>query len=531
MVSGNAAELRNFCRVGDILQSTSPPTILRRVGNFRRLDREQVESPLEVPASQGVATGHAVRSVPRRSTRAKARPSGRRPVNEPVKPRPRGLTVDLAPAATPTQSDGTDAPPAAPGALAETGTPTEHVAPDVDLSAWEACLRTLQTELTEADFVTWIAPLSCHRRGDRLLVGAPNRYVRERLLRGMFTRMQELLAAENGDLEVSLHVGSSEAVARIARETSPPQRQGTRGRTSEAVVERAQLNLFDLERSGQFTAVTIHPQNEFPTLLTRIPIFVPGRARRQRERLDQDHSLPFRTSWGTGRKFGPPLTVYDEDTLMALGRLRHNMLIGNPAKMPYPVSRLYASEEDPDVHVHVVLCMLSDIQAMCGTSVGGRNNKLRLQSVRRLSATKIELNKETRDKVRFAGTTIDLVHVRWDVYEDNAILYVQFSPIMAHWLERAYTFIDWNLRRRLRTDVGKAVHRFLSSQPRKYQMFTRKLQTTIGHDGPYKYFMADLREALQQLQEAGWVREYTILGNGRKQPHKLVVDRSRIVDG
>ncbi|MYE81013.1 MAG: hypothetical protein F4X36_04060 [Gammaproteobacteria bacterium] len=525
MVSGYAAGLRNFRRGADILQTPSTETILRSVGNFRRLDREQVESPREVPARLAVAADQAVRRLHDRSRPTDTRFSGHRSVKPPDSPHPAGASVDLTPAETPTQP--ADPPSTTPlGALAE----TETSAADVDLSAWETCRRTLKAELTDSDYVTWIRPLCCHRRGNRLLLGAPNRYVREWLLQGTFARMQELLAAEEGDLEVSLHVGTSEAVARIARESSPPQRQGTRGRTSEAVVERAQLDLFELERSGQFTAVSIHPQNEFPTLLTRIPIFVPGRARRQRARLDQDHSLPFRTSWGTGRKFGPPLTVYDEDTLMALGRLRHNMLIGNPAKMPYPVSKLYASDEEPDVHVHVVLCMLSDIQAMCGTSVGGRNNKLRLQSVRRLAATKIELNKETRDKVRFAGTTIDLVHVRWDVYEDNAVLYVQFSPIMAQWLERAYTYVDWNVRRGLRTDVGKSVHRFLSGQPRKYQIFTRKLQATIGHDGPYKYFMADLREALQQLQDADWIRDCAILGNGRKQPHKLVVDRSQVAE-
>ena len=423
-------------------------------------------------------------------------------------------------------SDGETAPADAPGAAE-----SRAVAPveegGTDSAAWCNCIETLKNELSENDFVTWVGPLQCVRRGNRLFVGAPNRYVAQRLSQGLFTRITELVRAHDSGLEVSLHVGSLADLTRIAREASPPQRHGTRGRTSEAVVEQAQLDLFELERRGQFTAVSISPQNEFPTLLTRIPIFLPGRARKQRERLDEDNSLPFRTSWGTGRKFGPPLTVYDEDTLMALGRLRHNMLIGKPAKMPYPVSKLYATDEHPDVHVHVVLCMLSDIQAMCGTSVGGRNNKLRLESVRRLAATKIELNKETQDKVRFSGTTIDLVHVRWDVYDDNATLYVQFSPIMASWLERAYTFIDWNLRRRLRTDVGKAVHRFLSGQPRRYQIFARKLQTTIGHVGPYKYFMADLREALQQMEEAGWIGGYEILGNGRKQPHKLVVDRSR----
>ena len=393
-------------------------------------------------------------------------------------------------------------------------------------TAWWVCREALRAELPPQDFRSLIAPIQAYRRGDRLFLGAPNRYVATQLSAAPMNRIRAILDDGFERLQVSIHVGSVAELEAHARQTMPPERTWTRGRTSESVVEQAQLDLFQLERSGQFTTVSISPQNEFPTLLTRIPIFVPGRAGKQRDRLDKDNALPFQTSWGTGRKFGPPLTVYDEDTLMALGRLRQNMLIGAPSKMPYPVSKLYATSEQPDVHVHVVLCMLSDIQAVCGTSVGGRNNKLRLESVRRLAATKIEFNKETQDKVQFSGTTIDLVHVKWDVYADNAILYIQFSPIMAQWLERAYTYIDWNLRRTLRSDVGKAVHRFLSGQPKTYQIFTRKLQSTIGHIGPYKHFMADLREALEQLRKAGWVHSFQIMGNGRKHPHKLQLRRS-----
>ena len=429
-------------------------------------------------------------------------------------------------AAPPT--DDTDAstdeiPPSLTGSVPER---VETGEPEPADTTWRLCREALRAELPAKDFDTWVAPVQSYRRGHRLFLGASNRYGADKITRDFLNRIREIVDSANERIEISVHVASREDLERHARQVMPPERQWTRGRTSESVVEQAQLDLFQLERSGQFTTVSISPQNEFPTLLTRIPVFVPGRARKQRDRLDNDNALPFKTSWGTGRKFGPPLTVYDEDTLMALGRLRQNMLIGAPGKMPYPVSKLYASADEPDVHVHVVLCMLSDIQAMCGTSVGGRNNKLRLESVRRLAATKIEFNKETRDKVRFSGTTIDLVHVKWDVYEDNAILYIQFSPLMAHWLERAYTYIDWNLRRTLRTDVGKAVHRFLSSQPKTYQIFTRKLQTTIGHTGPYKHFMADLREALGQLRDAGWIHQFEIAGNGRKKPHKLLLRRS-----
>ena len=399
----------------------------------------------------------------------------------------------------------------------------------ISREAWAGCRDVLESELEPDYFNIWIQPLHCHIRANRVFLGTPNVYAVDALTGEMVERIGEILKSRLGrdDLQLSLHVANSEDLERRARKTMPPERRGTRGRSSDSVVEQAQLDLFQLERRGQFTAVSINPQNEFPTLLTRLPIFVPGRARKQRELLDNDNALPFQTSWGTGRKFGPPLTVYDEDTLMALGRLRQNMLIGDPGKMPYPVSKLYARTGETDVHVHVVFCMLSDIQAMCGTSVGGRNNKLRLESVRRLAGTKIEFNKQTQDKVEFSGTTIDLVHVKWDAYEDNAVLYIQFSPIMAQWLERAYTYIDWNLRRKLRTDVGKAVHRFLSGQPPKYMIFTRKLQNTIGHVGPYKHFMADLREAMEQLQSEKWLGDFQIVGNGRKTPHKLLIHRSK----
>jgi len=392
---------------------------------------------------------------------------------------------------------------------------------------WQACCARLRDALPADEFATWIQPAQAHIVGHQVWLGVPNAYVKAQLENALLEKVRDalesILATES--VSITVQVANVEELALQAGRMSVPKRHGTRGRTSDSVVERAQLDLFQLERRGQFVAVPINPQNEFPTLLTRLPVFVPGRAGKQRERLDHDNALPFETSWGTGRKFGPPLTVYDEDTLMALGRLRQNMLIGHPSNMPFPISRLYATHESADVHVHVVYCMLSDIQAMCGTSTGGRNNKLRLASVRRLAATKIEFNKETQDKVNSTGTTIDLVHVKWDAYEENAVLYVQFSPIMATWLERAYTYIDWNLRRKLRSDVGKAVHRFLSGQSAKYVIFTKKLQATIGHTGPYKHFMADLREALEQLQAEGWLREYAISGNGRKHPHKLSVSR------
>ncbi len=390
---------------------------------------------------------------------------------------------------------------------------------------WSRCIEQLRPDIKPDDLTTWILPLVCEIDKNQVYLGAPNRYIVEHVTQHHLAHIENAVRKLLADpaIDVKVEMASGDELRAIVKRKATPKRAGTRGRTSDSVVEQAQMDLFRLERQGQFQAVPLSPQNEFPTLLTRLPVFVPGRASKQKAQIDEDFAIPFQTSWGTGRKFGPPLTVYDEDTLMALGRLRQNMLIGSPSKMPYPVSKMYSREDE--VHVHVVYCMLSDVQAMCGTSVGGRNNKLRLESIKRLAATKIEFNKETQEKVGHSGTTIDLLHVKWDVYEENAIFYIQFSPIMATWLETAYTYVDWNLRRKLSSDVAKAVHRFLSGQPATYNIFTKKLQATVGHVGPYKHFMADLREAMTQLKDEGWLKDYQIQGNGRKIPHKLIINR------
>jgi len=330
-----------------------------------------------------------------------------------------------------------------------------------------------------------------------------------------------------GSLKISEKGQGSDTQINVDTTTEPShasQRKGIRGRTSTSLIEKAQLNLFKLEQDGRFTTLALHPESEYPTFLTRIPIFVPGRRTTQRRILDEDNALPFITPWGEGKKHGPPLTVYDEDTMIAIGRLRQNMLIGRPHNMPLPVSDLYKSQGKDDIHVHVLHCMLSDIQQICGTSLGGKNNKLRLDSIKRLGATVIEFDQKTSRKFIASGTEIKLIDVAWQSYEENAILYIQFSPVMAAWFEKEYTYIDWNVRKKL-SDTGKAIHRFLASQPRDYVIHTQKLMQTIGFPRAYKLFMHSLREDMKKLKEEGWIRSWNIEGNGRRVPHKLIIKR------
>jgi hypothetical protein len=300
-------------------------------------------------------------------------------------------------------------------------------------------------------------------------------------------------------------------------------RRRANGRAGRNIVADAQLRLFEQEQRGDFYRVPITPQQEFPTLLTRLPLFVPGLRSTAAEELDEDRARPFTTPWGSGRQFGAPLTVYDEDTLIALTRLRQSLLVGEGDRLPKPVSAVSAANRE--VHVHAMFVLLSQVQAFCGGSQGGRNTKLRMASIKRLAATRIEFSNKSEDKLIGKGTTIGLIDVAWETYYDESMLYVQFTPVMAAWLESAYSFIDWEIRRKL-SAPGKAIHRFLSGQRRgQYAIYIDKLMNTIGYPRDIKYFARDLRQTMAQLQELGWVSRWRIDGTGRNAPLKLVVER------
>jgi len=290
-------------------------------------------------------------------------------------------------------------------------------------------------------------------------------------------------------------------------------------------IEQFQHNLFDREIDGRFETYPIRPGSEFPTFLTRIPIFLPTKRGRNNLPVDEDNALTFTTSWGRGRKHGPPLTIYDEDTLIALARLRKTRLQGQAHHMPIPLSAVQPSQNvNNDIAVHVLSCTLSDIQSMCDDSTGGTNMRLRLASLKRLGATVIEFDRQTKDKIGYRGTQFKFIDIAWDVYDEEAMLLVQFSPLMAKWFENEYTFVDWAIRREL-SDTGKALHRFICSQPKRYSIHAIKLQQTIGYQRSYKHFMNDLRASLKKMQEIGWLNHWEITGTGRKQPHKLSLVR------
>lgn len=289
---------------------------------------------------------------------------------------------------------------------------------------------------------------------------------------------------------------------RPARPTpAVPVRTGTRG-----LPASIQYQLF-----GQLAGVEIErldAGNEFPTLLTRVPIFPPGKRGQQKALLDSWNALCFETPWGRGKRHGPPLTTQDEDTLIALFRLRRFALRADGSRLPVPIN----GDGEPKV-VHAVYLRIGDVQKELGVDAGGRANDLRIESIKRLAATRIELEAVGANGW-VAGKMHSLIEVEWTRHKGEGLVLVQFPPVISRLLTEAYSYVDWDVRRKL-SEAGKAVHRFLSGQPKSYCVGADKLRTTIGYTRAKGSFMRDLRDTLSRLKDEGWLKGYAIVGTGR----------------
>ena len=291
-------------------------------------------------------------------------------------------------------------------------------------------------------------------------------------------------------------------------------------------LEEIDRSLERLEGEGFFVSYPLSPQNEFPTLLTRLPIFRPSKRLRQRNLLNRDNALEFSTPFGSGKRYGPPLTVRDEDTLIAITRLRSKRLYGCLERLPIQIADIYHAGGD-DVGVHCVVCSVDQINKELGLTDGGLNYRETLASVKRIGATTLELNLKRHERYLGEvemGRMLPLIHVQWEAYSQNGLLLILFPPVIARWLEQEYTYINWDIRLQL-DDLGKALHRFLSSQPKQYRAEVLKIAETIGYDGPTKNVKPRFRRSLEQLKGLGWLLHYAFTGSGRSIPLVLKTTR------
>jgi len=291
------------------------------------------------------------------------------------------------------------------------------------------------------------------------------------------------------------------------------------------------------EQLGLFTTFPMHAGNEFPTLFTRLPIFMPMQRNAQKKLLDKNNALPFETPFGSGKRNGPNLTIADEDRLIAMLRLRQKRLLGQPSKLPIPVPEVYRSlqdKQDGEVWVHTLVCTVSQINDELGITDAGSNYKQTVESVKNLSAVVLEINTNKHERYFGKierGSHFKLVDVQWTIFETDGIIVAQFSPLMVYWLEQELTYLDWEIRKQLKGDAVKAIHRFLSSQGNKDGYFEReiaKISPSVGlADKSQKRQKEYFADAIAQLRVLGWLEDGVIEGTGRKHPFKLSIVKAR----
>ena len=331
-----------------------------------------------------------------------------------------------------------------------------------------------------------------------------------------------LVSLEESMARVTARLAARQAVA-VRAEAAAAVRMPPRAirKPLRPIAASAQRELFEMASDERWESRWIRPDNEYPKELTRWPIFLPGHRESQLRLLDKDHALPFATSWGRGRRFGPPLNTYDEDTLIGLTRLRQVELRGQGPNLPIPQS---GGEPGPPEEVQAVWCLVTEIEAVLGNQRGGMNTRMRHESLKRLSGTRIELESDAATAVGARGGAFTLIDVAWEQLSDDGLIYAQFPPLMTRLLNESYSYLDFGVRREL-ADTGKAIHRFLSGQPRSYCIGTEKLRRTIGYVRSIGSFMRELRDAMGRLKSLGWVTAWTIEGTGRAHPFLLRLER------
>jgi len=303
------------------------------------------------------------------------------------------------------------------------------------------------------------------------------------------------------------------------------------GKTSQQIISSTVENILLSEQMGLFETIALSKKDVFPTLLARLPIFMPISRSKQKKYLDKDNYLRFETPFGSGLRSGPLLTTRDEDTLMAMERLRSKQLHGSIENLPIKIPKsLYELDKNGHVYVDIVICTITMINEELEISDGGDNHNETLQSVRRLANTVIELttNKKERylSKCKEEGGQFKLVDVRWRLFDNDGLIFAQFSPVVTDWLTNEYTFMDWKTRKALgRNDTAKALMRFLSTQPRTYQRNMIELADCIGLKEEKRRIKPRMASAVKALIKVGWLKDYDFMGNGRTKPVVLMTER------
>ena len=332
----------------------------------------------------------------------------------------------------------------------------------------------------------------------------------------------------------------------IEAEATPEQKSLFQGESSQDRVDRAVDSMIDLASFASSQQLQV--SNKYPTLLARLPIFPAATREEQKDMLDKDGAFVMDTPFGKFRRAGMYLDPHDEDVLIALFRLRRLSLTAQQNKLPVQASNAYVNRDKSSEHrVHLTVATFAQINEEMSKdagkgrknkkSYGGRNNTELRESINRINSAVLEIQVKSHDlyfgKMK-AGTSIKMVDIDWHEYESHGVVFAQFHPVIVGWLESSYTYINWPMRKQLRSRVDKALHRFLSTQGPLYKTDLMKLADQLGIPKNFKGGKSERRKtmerSLKRLVKVGFLEAYEITGTGRNQPWRLTVLRTKKPD-
>lgn len=281
--------------------------------------------------------------------------------------------------------------------------------------------------------------------------------------------------------------------------------------------------------------------SKYPSLFTRVPLFEPTRDRTRSDTKtwgkdggDFYHLGPLRI-----QRFGPGLSIYDEDTLISILQLGSERSIrGTRAVINQHLKSTDSSYEgDPNAIEEVYIgCVTSyRINAYLDRGTGGDQLKQCQESMDRLGLTQLLFY---NDEQRQVGKTKFFDYVRH--YDPEGEIYIKIDSFMVNLLKE-YTTFDLTVRRQL-SDVGKSCHRFFSGEvDDTFSICLNELMELIRYRNELKDFKRALigRKPtarskgevgqLEIMKDLKWLEDFEISGTGRKSPFVLHAKRKPIV--
>ncbi|WP_295389079.1 hypothetical protein [uncultured Thiodictyon sp.] len=299
------------------------------------------------------------------------------------------------------------------------------------------------------------------------------------------------------------------------------------------VIAEANARLERFLRERGVEQFELFPSAEYPTPLTRLPLFPPIQRSTARELAAASDWITLESRWDGGGVFkaGPALTVYDEDTLFGLMNMRQQGMTGPADRLPIAAPPSIATSglaPSNPVRVHALYCLISQLESVIQGYTpprgwGGRAIAKRRESMDNLAAITLKFQKPKGDNA-FHGKPVQLIFIEYVVTAEDACYYVQFHPLISQWLEEYRTFLDFDIRRQL-SPLGKAMHRSLASQ-RSNRTFSIPLIEFFASIGAFGEPRDRKREAIQQLERLKtlqFLEQFAITGTGRRTPWVLEV--------